>query len=108
MTKFYNIIIIASLIIIVMLFFFNFSNINGKFLAFFSIKTLDSAIISPVKFFSIISNKTIDFFSLFTHIGDLNEKNKRFYSENKRLAVENVKLKELEIENELLRVALSL
>ena len=108
MTSFRNIIIIALLIIIFTLFFFNFSGTNGKISAIFSIKTLDSAIIFPIKFFSIISNKTTDFFGLFASIGDLKRENEQFYLENKKLVVENVKLKELEIENESLRIALNL
>jgi len=108
MTRLRKIIITAIAVFIIMLFFFNLSDVNGNFLSFFSIKTLDSVIIFPIKFFSIISNKTINFFGLFTRIGDLKQENERFYSENKRLIVENVKLKELEIENEALRIALNL
>lgn len=108
MTGFRSIIIIALLIIIFTLFFFNLSDDNGKFSSFFSMKTFDSVIIFPVKFISIISNKTIDFFSLFARINDLKNENERFYSENKRLTVENTALKELEIENEALRIALNL
>lgn len=108
MTNFRSIIVIALLIIIFTLFFFNFFGANGNFSALFSIKTLNSVIIFPIKFFSIISNKTTDFFSLFARIKDLKQENERFYLDNKKLIVENVKLKELETENELLRTALNI
>lgn len=107
MTKIHNIIAIALLIIIFALFFFNFFGLSEK-TPIFLLKISDSVIILPIKFFSIISNKTTDFFGLFTHIGDLKRENERLYSENQKFIVENIKLRELETENESFRTALNL
>ncbi|OWK27069.1 MAG: rod shape-determining protein MreC [Parcubacteria group bacterium GW2011_GWA2_38_13b] len=109
MISFRNIIIVIALLIIIFtLFFFNFSDENGKFSAIFSIKTLDSTIVFPVKIFSVISKKTTDFFGLFAHISALKHENEQLHLENKKLVVKNIKLEELKIENELLRIALNL
>lgn len=118
-----KIIIAAILAVLLLLFFFppeadqpeaGSISISGRLsLGWQAIVNLPSNVFNsftlvPIKAASIIFNKTTDFFSLFFNIKHLRDENARLYFENKKLRVDNIKLREVEIENTYLGKALGM
>lgn len=96
------------IVIIILICLFVFFLFNFFLSAALPSKIFNAVILSPMRVSSVILRKTTGFFEVFIHIKTLKNENSQLRLNNQLLVAENIKLKEVSVENDFLRKALNL